>query len=292
MYKIYDSEKNQVATLTTGANGDGKASCKLPYGTYTIKETTAPDGYNLDGAKEKTFTLSEKDDSVKIVYDNAGNGKYTIKETDTSVMGSISLKKTGEFLTGHKDDQGFVYENDNITGAVYGLFAKEDIVKDDGTVVWKAGTRIDTKTTSKAGEIKFSRTGEDGKETTDFYQGHYYVKEISGPKGYTIDTEEHDVIINWDTKASNMNDIRKNDNSADIEKPMGSDDASPSTGLYVLETGEKLNEELKDATKVVFTWEKLQMERKRKMYLKIKMEAFFYGKITKQFIFPVKELGK
>ena len=32
-----------------------------------------------------------------------------------------------------------------------------------------------------------------------------------------------------------MNDIRKNDNSADIEKPMGSDDASPSTGLYVLE---------------------------------------------------------
>lgn len=53
-----------------------------------------------------------------------------------------------------------------------------------------------------------------------------------------------------------MNDIRKNDNSADIEKPMGSDDASPSTGLYVLETGEKLNEELKDATKVVFTWEK------------------------------------
>ena len=37
---------------------------------------------------------------------------------------------------------------------------------------------------------------------------------------------------------------------------MGSDDASPSTGLYVLETGEKLNEELKDATKVIFTWEK------------------------------------
>ena len=32
VYKIYDSEKNQVATLTTGVNGDGKASCKLPYG--------------------------------------------------------------------------------------------------------------------------------------------------------------------------------------------------------------------------------------------------------------------
>lgn len=64
-------------------------------------------------------------------------------------MGSISLKKTGEFLTGHEDDQGFVYENDNITGAVYGLFAKEDIIKDDGTVVWKAGTRIDEKRRQK-----------------------------------------------------------------------------------------------------------------------------------------------
>lgn len=41
-----------------------------------------------------------------------------------------------------------------------------------------------------------------------FYQGTYYVKEISGPNGYCIDTEEHEVVINWDTKPGTMNDIR------------------------------------------------------------------------------------
>lgn len=94
-------------------------------------------------------------------------------------MGSISLQKKGEYLTGHDGDVGFTYEDDNINGAVYGLFAKEDITKDDGTVVWKAGTKIDEKTTSKDGPVIFTRTGSDGKQTTNFYQGHYYVKELS-----------------------------------------------------------------------------------------------------------------
>ena len=187
VYKVYDSEKNQVATLTTGTTSDGKASCRLPYGTYTIKETTAPDGYNLD-TEQRTFTLSEKSDSIKIKYDNAGNGKATLNETDTPVTGSISLQKKGEYLTGHDGDVGFTYEDDNINGAVYGLFAKEDITKDDGTVVWKAGTKIDEKTTSKDGPVNFTRTGSDGKQTTNFYQGNYYVQSnFPVPNGYTIE---------------------------------------------------------------------------------------------------------
>lgn len=255
VYKVYDSEKNQVATLTTGTTSDGKASCRLPYGTYTIKETTAPDGYNLD-TEQRTFTLSEKSDSIKIKYDNAGNGKATLNETDTPVMGSISLQKKGEYLTGHDGDVGFTYEDDNINGAVYGLFAKEDITKDDGTVVWKAGTKIDEKTTSKDGPVIFTRTGSDGKQTTNFYQGHYYVKELSGPNGYTIDKEEHEVNITWDTKPDAMNNLNKNNTTPDVEDPMGSEDAKPSTGIYVLEEGETLNKEFANAETITFTWEK------------------------------------
>lgn len=255
VYKVYDSEKNQVATLTTGTTSDGKASCRLPYGTYTIKETTAPDGYNLD-TEQRTFTLSEKSDSIKIKYDNAGNGKATLNETDTPVTGSISLQKKGEYLTGHDGDVGFTYEDDNINGAVYGLFAKEDITKDDGTVVWKAGTKIDEKTTSKDGPVNFTRTGSDGKQTTNFYQGNYYVKELSGPNGYTIDKEEHEVNITWDTKPDAMNNLNKNNTTPDVEDPMGSEDAKPSTGIYVLEEGETLNKEFANAETITFTWEK------------------------------------
>ena len=81
-------------------------------------------------------------------YDSDGNGTYTYEDTDEPVYGSVSLKKTGETLSGF-EDASFVYENDQISGAVYGLYAKEDIQKDDGTLVWKAGTLIDQKTTLK-----------------------------------------------------------------------------------------------------------------------------------------------
>lgn len=248
-YVIYDDEGKEAARLTSGTLKDGYATCKLPYGHYTIKETKSPDGYNKnDTAKEFTLDLKSVD------YDSDGNGTYTYEDTDEPVYGSVSLKKTGETLSGFEDNS-FVYENDQISGAVYGLYAKEDIQKDDGTVVWKAGTLIDQKTTLKDQSVQFTRKGDDGKETTDFYQGTYYIKEISGPNGYCIDTEEHEVVINWDTKPGTMNDIRDTEDVSDVEEPHGNNTPSPSSGIYVLETGAVLNQEIQDAESITFTWE-------------------------------------
>ena len=248
-YVIYDDDGKEVARLTSGTMKDGYTTCKLPYGHYTIKEVSAPNGYNKnDVAKEFTLDLQSVD------YDSDGNGTYTYEDTDEPVYGSVSLKKTGETLSGF-EDASFVYENDQISGAVYGLYAKEDIQKDDGTLVWKAGTLIDQKTTLKAKAVQFTRKGDDGKDTTDFYQGTYYVKEISGPNGYCIDTEEHEVVINWDTKPGTMNDIRDTEDVPDVEEPHGNNTPSPSSGIYVLETGEALNQEIQDAESITFTWE-------------------------------------
>lgn len=248
-YVIYDDDGKEVARLTSGTMKDGYATCKLPYGHYTIKETKSPDGYNKNDTAKK-FTLDLK----SVDYDSDGNGTYTYEDTDEPVYGSISLKKTGETLSGFEDGS-FVYENDQISGAVYGLYAKEDIQKDDGTVVWKAGTLIDQKTTLKDQSVQFTRKGDDGKETTDFYQGTYYIKEISGPNGYCIDTEEHEVVINWDTKPGTMNDIRDTEDVSDVEEPHGNNTPSPSSGIYVLETGAALNQEIQDAESITFTWE-------------------------------------
>lgn len=247
-YVIYDDGK-EVARLTSGTMKDGYATCKLPYGHYTIKEVSAPNGYNKnDAAKEFTLDLQSVD------YDSDGNGTYTYEDTDEPVYGSVSLKKTGETLSGF-EDASFVYENDQISGAVYGLYAKEEIQKDDGTLVWKAGTLINQKTTLKDKAVQFTRKGDDGKDTTEFYQGTYYVKEISGPNGYCIDTEEHEVVINWDTKPGTMNDIRDTEDVPDVEEPHGNNTPSPNGGIYVLETGEALNQEIQDAESITFTWE-------------------------------------
>lgn len=255
VYEIYDEDKDVVATLTTGTDEDGKASCYLPYGKYTIKETKAPAGYNMDDAKEQAFELSGESTSVKITYDNAGNGTYRFDQTDSPVPGQISLSKKGEVLSDYdKEAQSFVYENDKITGAVYGLYADEDIKKDDGSVVWKKDTLIDQKTTTKDDEIYFTRTGDDGTETRDFYLGKYYIKEIKAPAGYVVDQEKHEVELNWDTTAGNVNDMGDSDKVPDKEDPFGNDGNDPSSGVYVLEKGEKLNEKIKEAETVTFTW--------------------------------------
>ena len=256
VYEIYDEDKDVVATLTTGTDGDGKASCYLPYGKYTIRETKAPAGYNMDDAKEQAFELSEESTSVRITYDNAGNGTYKIDKTDSPVYGEISLSKKGEVLSDYDpESQGFVYENDQISGAVYGLYADEDINKDDGTLVWKKDTLIDQKTTTKDDTIYFTRTGDDGEQTRDFYLGKYYVREIKAPSGYIIDKEKHEVELNWDITAGSVNDLGENEDVPNQEDPFGNDTDLPSAGIYVLEKGEKLNKQIKDAVTVTFTWE-------------------------------------
>lgn len=256
VYEIYDEDNDVVATLTTGTSGDGAAECYLPYGKYTIKETAAPAGYNMDDAEEKAFELSEESTSVKITYDNEGQGSYKFNQTDTPVYGEITFSKTGEVLTDYdKDSQSFIYDNDQITGAVYGLYANEDIKKDDGTVVWKKDTLIDQKTTTKDKEIYFTRKDTDGKETTSFYLGKYYVKEIKSPTGYIKDQEKHEVELTWDTTAGSINDMGEDDKVPDKEDPFGNEGNDVSTGIYVLEKGEKLNQRIKDAETVTFTWQ-------------------------------------
>lgn len=252
VYKIYDEDGEEVVTLQTGTTSEGKAACELPFGKYTIKEVTPPDGYNADDTEKESFELN----LTTVTYDEEGNGSYQIEKTDTPIYGEISLSKTGEVLTGYDPEmESFVYETDTVSGAVYGLYAREDIKKDDGTVVWTKGTLIDKKTTSKEETLKFTRKGADGKETTSFYLGSYFVKEIEAPKGYLLNPESYDIDLTWDIKASQLNEIKGESDVKDSEDPFGNNSPYPSEGIYVLEKGSRFNERIKDAECVTFTWE-------------------------------------
>ena len=67
-----------------------------------------------------------------------------------------------------------------IAGAVFGLYADEDIVNIDGTVLVKAGELLETAESGTDGMITL---------TKDYPLGKYYAKEISAPAGY-VSTEE------------------------------------------------------------------------------------------------------
>ena len=75
-----------------------------------------------------------------------------------------------------------------LEGAVFGLFAKEDIVNKDGKVIVKADTQIERTVTGKDGKAAF---------TSDLPLGQYYVKEIEAPKGYVKSDKIFDVDASY-----------------------------------------------------------------------------------------------
>ena len=68
--------------------------------------------------------------------------------------------------------------------AVYGLYAREDIVHPDGAtgVIYKAGDKVASLTTNEKGEAV----------AENLYLGKYFVKEITPPTGYLTDKNEYD----------------------------------------------------------------------------------------------------
>lgn len=72
-----------------------------------------------------------------------------------------------------------------LEGAVYGLYARENIVHPDGTtgIVHKAGNLVSTLKVDQKGDAVVK----------DLYLGKYFVKEIQAPEGYLLDETEHDV---------------------------------------------------------------------------------------------------
>ena len=73
---------------------------------------------------------------------------------------------------------------------MYGLYAKEDIVHPDGTtgVLYKQDSLIAQGVIGDDGTLEFS----------ELYLGEMYVKEITPPEGYTLDTTKYEVSVTYE----------------------------------------------------------------------------------------------
>ena len=168
-----------IQKATTGADGTAKFTADLPLGfSYDVKEVQAPEGYVRNTDDVYTFAFS---------YTNDKEAKQTFKHTfkNERVTAKISLQKQD------KETKKAVPQGDaTLEKAVYGLYAREDIVHPDGVtgVIYKAGEQVATLTTDENGQAFV-----DG-----LYLGNYYVKEITPPTGYLADEEEHDLVCNYE----------------------------------------------------------------------------------------------
>ncbi len=165
----------------TDANGFSTVEIVVTQDTVYLKEITAPKGYVYNASASNVSIAPGEDSSLTI--------------TNKEIMGSITVNKKGEMLTGvnsapdeapilregtffkkESDDLTFQYELRNLSGACYQVTAGEDIIAADGSLVFNQGDVVATELV----------TGAEGSVTLDnLHLGTYVVTETKAPTNYT-----------------------------------------------------------------------------------------------------------
>ena len=177
-----------IEKATTGADGKASYKAELPINySYSIREIQAPELYLRNSEDTYTFTFKFTNDKEEKV-----NFSHTF--TNKRVNATIDLVKE-DSETGNSAQGDAVFE-----GAIYGLYAREDINHPDGRsgVLYKKDEQVATLTTDKEGKASVS----------NLYLGKYYLKEITPPVGYLLDEEEHDV--NCDYEGDQVETVKRN----------------------------------------------------------------------------------
>ena len=177
-----------IEKATTGADGKASYKAELPINySYSIREIQAPELYLRNSEDTYTFTF-------KFTNDKEEKVSFSHTFTNKRVNATIDLVKE-DSETGNSAQGDAVFE-----GAIYGLYAREDINHPDGRsgVLYKKDEQVATLTTDKEGKASVS----------NLYLGKYYLKEITPPVGYLLDEEEHDV--NCDYEGDQVETVKRN----------------------------------------------------------------------------------
>ena len=195
-FEIYDSNNHRITmqytypqvtsihTFYTNKEGYLITPEKLPYGDYTLKEVQAPYGYILDDTPIQ-FSISQENSST-----DTGVTVVKVKARDVAQKGVINITKTGEIFSSVDENKGVYtpkYSVGNLKGAIFEIYAAEDITTLDGTVRYEQGTLVDTVTTDYDGVAK----------SKELYLGKYTVIEKTAPNGYVHDSTKYDVELTY-----------------------------------------------------------------------------------------------
>lgn len=195
-FEIYDSNNHRITmqytypqvtsihTFYTNKEGYLITPEKLPYGDYILKEVQAPYGYVLDDTPIP-FSISQENSST-----DTGVTVVKVKARDVAQKGVINITKTGEIFSSVEENNGIYtpkYSVGNLKGAVFEIYAAEDITTLDGTVRYDQGSLVDTITTNDDGVAK----------SKELYLGKYTVIEKTAPNGYVHNATKYDAELTY-----------------------------------------------------------------------------------------------
>lgn len=205
----------KISEFTTDETGTVTTPLRMKYGNYEVEEITAPEGYLLS---DETYPfVITKDGTVQIEEDADGEAVIEVVAENTPVKGSISVKKSGEVLTGMEYDTivdrimselsdenrsvNFIYENQPLAGAVYHLIALEDIYTPDHQL-GEDGERelavINGVPTSKGSVVAELTTDENGEASiTDLPLGKYQLVEVTAPEGFVLCEDAKEIALTY-----------------------------------------------------------------------------------------------
>lgn len=192
-------EVTTIDTFYTNSEGYLITPESLPYGkSYSVVEVQAPYGYILDSTPVYFDITAEK------ISEENGVTIVKAEKKNTPQKGTITVEKTGEIFSnvtavggGYTDENGndialtTIYQPEysvrGLSGAVFEIYADEDITTPDGTVRAKKGELVATlKTNSK------------GTATSKLlYLGKYRVVETVAPYGTVINPEPHTIELTY-----------------------------------------------------------------------------------------------
>ena len=168
IYGVYrDKECSDLITQmpATDSKGASKVTVEKTQDVVYVKEIQPPANYQADPTVYPVDINIGKTSTKNVLNERTYAKIHLIKEdaqTGANPQGDATLE-----------------------GAVYGLYARENIVHPDGTtgIVHKAGDLVSTLKVDQKGDAVVK----------DLYLGKYFVKEIQAPEGYLLDETEHDV---------------------------------------------------------------------------------------------------
>lgn len=173
-------KKNTTDVFKTDEDGSVHLPSPLKYGEYKLVEIKAPHGYVL------------KDTEIPINVDGSSAEIFMNFDNKTQ-KGQVYVEKSGEMLSGAKEsetDYGTLYtpeyKEQYLSGVIYEITAREDIVTPEGTVWFHKGDVVDTFTTG------------DGVTTSALLQlGKYSIKETATQTGFVLDENTYDFDIEY-----------------------------------------------------------------------------------------------
>ena len=181
-------EVTTIDTFYTNSNGYLITPETLPYSKgYSVVEVQAPYGYTLDSTPV-SFDITAENTSEE-------NGVTIVKteKKNTPQKGTITVEKTGEIFSNvtSSGEKEIVYQPEysvnGLSGAVFEIYADEDITTLDGTIRYTKDILVDTITTGKKGTAT----------SKQLYLGKYRVVEKTAPYGFVLNKTVNHIELTY-----------------------------------------------------------------------------------------------